>query len=345
MNVRPGAGEASATGANAGGLVPYGAKADGRLGLKVAAAIAVCALGGAAASSEAFVLAPALVAFGFVAARRAGARQAVLAAAAGIVSALLIAWPLGAFGVAAAALVVIAALCLAFAFGSGRMTSSASCVSVAVLAAALLAEEALFASLAGTSLQAAVESVFDGLAEQAGALTPSVAEQLEAVRAAVATLWPTTYVFVALAEFLAARFGTWLASSRGDSGEKASPNPAGFDAPLWVVGLLAAAGLGVAVSLTWQGSPQMVFTVSANLALSLRFAFAAQGFAVLAWAARTRKWGALASVLLAAVALYLEVRFFVLTIAGLVDVWADFRRLRGGGEEPEADAGRAEQDQ
>ena len=52
--------------------------------------------------------------------------------------------------------------------------------------------------------------------------------------------------------------------------------------------------------------------------------------------------GPLASALAGAVALYLEMQFVVLTVAGLVDVWANLRHLTRGARP--ADASSAQQD-
>ena len=91
-----------------------------------------------------------------------------------------------------------------------------------------------------------------------------------------------------------------------------------------------------------NAAPDAVLMVSANLVMALRFALLAQGMGVLSWFLEEKNVGALGRTLAAVAGLYLEAQFIVVSIVGLVDVWANFRHLvRGGQPGP---TGNAEQD-
>lgn len=330
-----------------GGIVPYGAPTGEKhpeLGTVVG--IAVAALGGAVASSDASALAPALTAFGVTSAFRGGRANKIGAVAAACVCAVVFAVSLGPASMVDSLIVTVAAAVVARVLAHGRMTSGGACIAVAAISAARLADDAAFAALAGTSLQATFKAVVDALASGLTDITPTAASGLEVLRSAIALLWPTAYVVAGLGEYLFVQFGTWLASPRKEDGSQVDlPRLSEFDVPLWVVAVLAAGGIGLAVALTWADAPEVVLMASANVLLAVRFAFAAQGFGVLSWLCGTRKWGPLACVLVAVMGLILEARFFVLTVAGVVDVWANFRRLSRGGEEAAVNDAPAEQDQ
>ena len=133
------------------------------------------------------------------------------------------------------------------------------------------------------------------------------------------------------ATFLATALGAALVASRSSSDVARLPRLADFDLPLWVVAVLVASVAGIAFAVSVDGSAsQVALALSANVAMAVRFALAAQGLAVLVWLARGKGLGPFTSTLMGVVALYLEVQFVVLTIAGLVDVWANFRHLDRG---------------
>ena len=74
--------------------------------------------------------------------------------------------------------------------------------------------------------------------------------------------------------------------------------------------------------------------VSGNALLTVRYALAAQGLAVLAWQARARKVPRFTCVAVVLVAMYLEAQFIVMSVVGLLDIWGNFRHLPRGEEQP-----------
>ena len=104
-----------------------------------------------------------------------------------------------------------------------------------------------------------------------------------------------------------------------------------FDLPLWVVAVfvVAVCGLAVATSVS-LGLTQLLLMVSLNVIMGLRFAFMIQGLALISAFMRKRELRQFTRVLTFVAAFYLEAQFFVMSIVGLVDVWANFRHLPRG---------------
>lgn len=314
------------------GIVPAGAPRGGGVRpLSVSGGLVLCAIGGAAASTTLSMIASALVAYGFIAASESGSPKARLAAvAASVLPAVALAAPMGAFAALAAALCCLVALVVAEAVRRSALTPGAACVVVGASALAHLGVDAAAAAASGTTVWAGIEEMLDLYQQQLDGFATGVA--MQGVREVMGVMWPLAYVLTALGEYLFALLGVGLASPRTTERHVRLPRLVDYDLPLWVVSVLVASVAGIAFGLTVTGGVgDSVLMVSANVALALRFAFMAQGLAVVTWLVRSHHVGPLASGLLGAAALFLEVQFFVMTIAGLVDVWANFRHLDRGG--------------
>lgn len=309
------------------GIVPAGAGGTGgRKIISVPARLFFCVLGGVVASTSLATLAPALVGYGYGFSTTDGARGRAAALVAAIVPAAALSCSLGIASVVAALVCCLVAAGVSELVARGRFTAGSACVVVALAAAASLGVDALVAASAGTTIPALVNELLDTYLRGLGDLSV-----VQAARAAIAILWPVAYVIAALVECLTALLGTRLAADRSAGELPGPPRLVEFDVPLWVVTVFLAAAAGLAAVLTVDGVPGVVLSVSLNVAMSLRFAFAAQGLAVLVWFARSRGASSLVTGVLGLAALYLEAQFFVLTVAGLVDVWANFRHLTRGG--------------
>lgn len=339
-----GVGDNGVPGVPGKGLVPFGRPSgEGRPALSASSGLVFCALGGLAAASSLSIAAPALLGFGFVAASSVDRRTKVLAAALAGAFALAFSVPSGIAAVAVALIVCLASLAAAQVISVGRMTPGTACVIVAALAALHLGADAAAAALSGTSLPAVVGGMLDAIQQQLSAASLDVSMQMREVRALFGVLWPTTYTVVALGEFLFAGAGARLAASRLGEKVSAPAQMSAFDLPLWVVVALVVGAAGLAAALTLsEAASGALLMVTANLVMSLRFAFAAQGLAVLSWLVREKHVNPLVAGLLGVAALYLEMQYFVMTVVGLVDVWVNFRHLARG-QKP-TDAGDAKQD-
>lgn len=291
----------------------------------------LCALGGVAA----YFLQPAaslLVGLGALAAGagRSKALKALLA-----VCTLALAGLGGiAFGVAGIPDALICCgigLASAFLVDEGKMTSGVACIAVAAVAALLLGAGELVAQAQGMTLSAQVTGLLDQYLQAMGSAAGLTAADTSLVEHLVGLLWPVAYTVTALLEFLCAYAGAAFAAQRRQSPRVEAPRFAEFDLPLWVVAIFVASVAGLAAGLSvpvLSGDP--VLMVMGTLLLSLRFAFAAQGFAVLVWVVQRRKASSAAFALALVAAAYLEAQFIVMSIVGLLDVWSNFRRLPRG---------------
>ena len=293
-------------------------------------ALLTCAIGGAAASSSMSVAAPALVGYGLcVAHARGGARMTALGTGIALAAAFALGLPLGAAQGVGVVIACLAGLIVALVCWKGRLAPGTGCLIVAVLFAAHIGVDSVFALMSGTTLPQTMAELIEFYREAFTEASPTSSAQVETVSSLVGILWPTAYVVVSAGELAAGLVGAHLALRRADS-PRTEEGIANYDLPLWVVAVLVAAAAGLAVSLTVPSAPQLVLMVSANLAMALRIAFAIQGAAVLVWLLRGRDLGPFARVLVWVAALYLEVQFVVLTVVGVVDVWANFRHLQRG---------------
>lgn len=326
------------TGREEHGIVPAGATGNGGHTVpSTPARLFFCALGGVVASTSLSALAPALVGYGYGLSTTDGTRGRVGALIAALVPAVALSLSLGLASVVTALVCCLVAVAASELVVRGRFTAGSACLVVAAAAAACLGADALVVMSAGTTVPALVNELLDTYLRGLGD-----AALVQAVRATVALLWPVAYVVASLVECLTALLGARLAADRSRGAVPAPPRLVAFDVPLWVVAVFLAAAAGLAAAFTQPAVPGEVLAVSANVALALRFAFAVQGLAVVVWFAQSKHATPTAAALLGMAALYLEVQFFVLTVAGLVDVWANFRHLTRGGAT--ASAGSAKQD-
>lgn len=318
----------NSTGREERGIVPASATGPkGPTTLSVPARLFFCALGGAVASTSLAALAPALVAYGYGFSTTGGARGRVAALMAALVPAAALSASLGLASVVSALVSCLVAVAASELVVRGRFTAGAACAIVAAAGAARLGVDALVVASAGTTVPALLNELLDTYLGRLGDLALA-----RSMRVAVTLLWPVAYVATSVVECLVALLGSRLAAGRSAGALPGPPRLVAFDVPLWVVAALVASAAGLAAALTVDAVPGMVLMVSLNVAMALRFAFAVQGLAVLVWFVRSRGAGSSVATLLGVAALYLEAQFFVLTVAGLVDVWANFRHLVRGGK-------------
>ena len=270
-----------------------------------------------------------LVGFGALAAGagRSGGIKALLAAAVlAIASAPAVVY--GTAGLPGALVPCVLALALALMAEKGVWTPGALCVAAALCFAAQVGLAELDAAARGTTLSASFVGLLSDnwqLFQAAGLDTGD----WSLVEWAVGLFWPAAYATVAAIQTACAGAGVAIAAARVRTTEVKLPSFAEFDLPLWVTAIFVAAVAGLAVDLTVPAaSSDALLCVTGNLLVAARCAFAAQGFAVLAWRLRKRNASVASSAVAFILAALLEAQFIVMAIAGLVDVWADFRRLR-----------------
>ena len=149
----------------------------------------------------------------------------------------------------------------------------------------------------------------------------------------VTYLWPMVYVLSAMVNTLFAASGARIVATRGGMGPV---RIAAFDAPLWSVGALALGIVGCGASMANIPYASVVLTCSLTVLLSVRFIFMLQGFGVLLAKLEQHRMGCFTRTLVLLFAVWIETMFFILSIVGLVDVWANFRHLPREGARPQA---------
>lgn len=214
-------------------------------------------------------------------------------------------------------------------------TLAGICAVVVATALVNIGIEAAVATAAGSSLSQVVDGLLAymvsvaqdaaGTGIQAELIVRQIAPVLKA-------LWPFTYVASAGMDALAAGIGSYLMYV-WTSGIPRVPAIAAFDMPMWPVGVLIASILGLSASLSGFPGAEVLLSVSVTALMSVRFIFAIQGFAVVLTFANRFRFGYLGRTLLLVLSIWLETMFFIVSIVGLIDVWANFRKLTRGFQE------------
>ena len=213
-------------------------------------------------------------------------------------------------------------------------------ISAVIVATALvnIGIEAAVATTAGSSLSQVVDGLiaYMGSVAQGAAGTGIQAEMLvRQIQPLLKAIWPFTYVASAGMDALAAGIGSYLMYVR-TRGIPSVPAIVSFDMPMWPVGVLIASILGLSISLAGFPGSDILLSVSATVLLSVRFIFAIQGFAVVLTFANRFRFGCLGRTLLLVLSIWLETMLFIVSLVGLVDVWANFRKLPRGGRDSRA---------
>lgn len=214
-------------------------------------------------------------------------------------------------------------------------TLAGICAVIVATALVNIGIEAAVATAAGSSLSQVVDGLLAymvsvaqdaaGTGIQAELIVRQIAPVLKA-------LWPFTYVASAGMDALAAGIGSYLIYVR-TSGIPRVPAIVAFDMPMWPVGVLIASILGLSASLSGFPGAEVLLSVSVTALMSVRFIFAIQGFAVVLTFANRFRFGCLGRTLLLVLSIWLETMFFIVSIVGLIDVWANFRKLMRGPQE------------
>lgn len=214
-------------------------------------------------------------------------------------------------------------------------TLAGICAVIVATALVNIGIEAAVATAAGSSLSQVVDGLLAymvsvaqdaaGTGVQAELIVRQIAPVLKA-------LWPFTYVASAGMDALAAGIGSYLIYVR-TSGIPRVPAIVAFDMPMWPVGVLIASILGLSASLSGFPGAEVLLSVSVTALMSVRFIFAIQGFAVVLTFANRFRFGCLGRTLLLVLSIWLETMFFIVSIVGLIDVWANFRKLTRGPQE------------
>lgn len=167
-----------------------------------------------------------------------------------------------------------------------------------------------------------VVSVFD---QVSGVMQNSSPEAMAMMQDAIHKVWPAAFYIQA---FIYALFGFWGAGHADRRlGVEKPFHIVSYDTPLWAVVLLIGGVVAAALGMATVPYAEVIGAIGLNVLLISRMTFAVQGLGVLSWFVNSRPMGCLMRIVIIMLAFWLEMSLMALTIFGLVDVWANFRKL------------------
>lgn len=207
-------------------------------------------------------------------------------------------------------------------------------VSVAVLVAALASfgADAVLAASAGLPPNAnAVSYLTEGLSASFGKGIEGemLVRQLGQL---VDLLWPFIYVSASAFDALLAGIGSLLMRSRV-TGQAKPASLSRFDAPMWSIGVFSIALVCLGASFTGFPEAGILRTASVTALMGVRIIFALQGFAVMSALMIRKRMGCMTRAVCIFIIFWSEMMFFIMSIIGLIDVWANFRKLARDGSD------------
>ncbi len=225
-----------------------------------------------------------------------------------------------------------AVVLLAVRFMPSRPVQATALVLTVVIAGSAMAAAAVSARLAGQTLAESFRTqstaMTESLVRALGSAGSAWADQLEAVRSTLVMLWPALYVQNAIiAAVLVIAAISWAATRSGM--RLTVPAMKDLDLSvhvLWllVAGLVALAGAAVADLGDYE---QTVRAVGLNVLFIARTLFFLQGVAVFSALFDVPKTGHGKMIALYIMLYLVDQVLLIVSLAGLLDFWANFRRL------------------
>ena len=211
----------------------------------------------------------------------------------------------------------------------GTSVTMAALLTIALGLVFILVDAWRAASL-GTTIEAVFSTEIDRIVEtyasQAGIASTGA---LETARNVALLLWPSSYLFVATISVACAQLG-----SRGGLRRVGADSPRlpirHLDTPLWVIGVMATAILLCALGGVMGERGNVALMLGLNALLVARVILALDGFGVIAWLIARMGIGRIGTAIALAVAVNIELSLPVVSGIGLIDFWANFRRLARG---------------
>lgn len=269
-----------------------------------------------------------------------------LVAGLGISGAVLVAWMVldGVSNVLFAVPLVGIAAAISALMWKGRAGVTEVSLVVTAAIALCMAVDGFTAFNAGTNLAEVTSAMLMEVARASVGRGVEAELALVSIEPLISVIWPMVYVLSAALDALGAGFGSFLGSVQRPASWGEMPAPGQrlrvpqislFDAPLWAVGVLALSVLGMGASFAAVPESQILRTVSVTLFLAVRIIFLIQGLGVILGLLGRWHIGCFGRFAVIMVATWLEV-MFVVSIIGLIDVWANFRKLPRDGSHNEA---------
>jgi hypothetical protein len=280
------------------------------------------------------VLANVLVTFGAATAFGCGSRRVriatpLVAIAASIGLTFLL---FGVYGLPMSVVSIACALVLAWLETQGRMSTGSLLFAAVMAALALIGADMASAAAQGTTVTELITTVVNEAVEANIAaldLDLDSTMVLLQTRDEMVAYWPTLYFVVALSMVVLSVLGSRVGARIAGLSVQANPL-VWYDVPLWVAEVFAVGVVAQVIGPMVAPQATEVVKLGANAVMCMRIALAQQGLSVLHWLVREHKVKPLAGMGLILIAVWLELSFALTSIAGLLDVIFNFRRLERG---------------
>lgn len=225
---------------------------------------------------------------------------------------------------------IIGALVIALVL-PGRINITSVCLTIIGMTALMIASDASIVMMWGESFTAYVAALLDEIRELTAASLGGSGSSVVVMASVDRTIellgkvWPLLYVSRAAVAVLAGLLGLMLA--RRDTYQRVYQAFTHYDMPLWgVVALIVAVGCMAGSAAGFPAAPTLE-AVGLNVLFCLRVLFFLQGLAVAMCLMDRHRWGAFSRMLVLALLLMAELGFYAVSVFGVIDVWANFRKL------------------
>ena len=218
------------------------------------------------------------------------------------------------------------ALAMVWAMKNKRATVLGVCTIIATISCVSMAIDSVMLASQGHSIAQVYTDIIMTSARASAGSGIEADLVLEQVKPLLQVVWPLVYVGSAAMNVFAAAIGSYLKALRIGAVTR-PPQILTFDAPVWAVVLLGLSVVGLGASTMDIPAAVAVRTVSITVLMSVRFIFTLQGFAVASYWMARRPMGCVMRFFIIFLLVWIETMFFALSIIGLVDVWANFRKL------------------
>lgn len=189
--------------------------------------------------------------------------------------------------------------------------------------------DAVTAYLAGSTFAGQISALTTTVTQQVTLSGRVPAESLTLLQDAVktfASLWPAIYVIQGFAcTVLVGEVGKLAFRRHG--GDGGVPGISGFHLSIDTVSILVAGLACVALGNTGIAQASIIRVLGYNLIVCSAAVFALQGVAVASYFMLRAGWGVWTRAIMYVILLQVELMFLLPTLVGLVDLWADFRKL------------------
>ena len=212
----------------------------------------------------------------------------------------------------------------------GRISITSVCLTIAGVAALMVLGDASVIMMLGSDFAAYVAALLDEMREivvasLGGTSQVAVSAAVEQTVELFGKVWPLIYVSRAAVAVLVGLVGLMLA--RRDTYQKVYAAFTRYDMPLWGIVALIVAVVCLAGNAAGFADATVLEAVGLNILFCLRVLYFLQGLAVAMYLMDEHRWGPVSRVLVLTGLLMAELGLYAVSVFGVIDVWANFRRL------------------